>query len=193
MRRPSPKPAIPVGDRVDPGRSFLIHLSLNFIPTAGYAPWQSGEVDILGAFQMQHLPDLRGGGDLKGEFFKDAADLPHLFGVTRRLHAGGEIQIVFQSHADICAEDGSHGQKGHLVASRAQHRKLISLASEQAVRRRSHEEEVFGVGTKAAQDTENSLNKERRLDDVAVDEPGEVVKVPDVVALEFEPRAAFSK
>ena len=87
-------------------------------------------MDILRAFQMQHLPDFRGCGDFKGEFFKNAADLPHLFGVTRRLDARAEIEIVFQPHAHICAQDGSHGQKGHLVASCAQHRKVIGISSE---------------------------------------------------------------
>ena len=58
-------------------------------------------MDIFRAFQMQYLPDFRGCGNFKGEFFKNAADLPDLLGVTRRLDAGAEIDVVFQPHTDI--------------------------------------------------------------------------------------------
>ena len=46
------------------------------------------------------------------------------------LMPGTEIEVVFQPHAHVCAHDGSHGQKRHLVASRAQDRKLIVIPSE---------------------------------------------------------------
>ena len=50
--------------------------------------------------------------------------------------------------------------------------------------------EVLGIGADAAQDAEDRLHEERRLDELAVEEVREVVEVPDVVALELEARAA---
>ena len=187
-------PQYPVADRVDPGRSFFFHLSLSFFATTVYRPWQSGEMDILRAFQLQDLPDFRGCGDFKGEFFKNAADLPDLFGVTLRLDAGAEIEIVFQPHAHIRAQDGAHGQKGHLVASCAQASKADTESrpnKRSAVDRMT--KRFSGSGPMPAEDSENCLNKERRLDDAAIDEVGEIVKVADVVALQLESSAALSK
>ena len=92
-------------------------------------PKQSGEVDVLPAFQMQHLSDFRGRSNLDGEFVENVTNLPELLGVTRCLDAGAKIDVVFKSNANVCAENRSRGQKGQLVASRAQYRKLIAVSS----------------------------------------------------------------
>ncbi len=49
--------------------------------------------------------------------------------------------------------------------------------------------DVLGVRTDAAEDAENALHEEGRLDEAAVDEMGERVEVADVVALDLEARA----
>ena len=51
-------------------------------------------------------------------------------------------------------------------------------------------QQVFGVGADAAEDAEDRLHEERRLDQLAIDDVGQVVEVADVVALELEARAA---
>ena len=52
-------------------------------------------------------------------------------------------------------------------------------------------EQVLGVGADAAEDAEDRLHEERRLDEPALEEVREVVEVADVVALELEARAAI--
>ena len=47
-----------------------------------------------------------------------------------------------------------------------------------------------GIGADAAEDAEDRLHEERRLDQLALEEVREVVEVADVVALELEARAA---
>ena len=46
--------------------------------------------------------------------------------------------------------------------------------------------EVFEIGADAAEDAEDRLDEERRLDQPAVDEMSEVVQVSDVVTLELK-------
>jgi hypothetical protein len=52
-----------------------------------------------------------------------------------------------------------------------------------------HVHQVVEVCADAAEDSEDHLHEERRLDPPLVDEPGDVVEVPEVVALELELRA----
>jgi hypothetical protein len=49
---------------------------------------------------------------------------------------------------------------------------------------------VLGMRADATEDAEHGLHQARQLDQIAVDEMGEVVKVPDVVALELEAGAS---
>ena len=77
----------------------------------------------------------------------------------------------------------------HLVAAGGQDRPLIVVA-EQAGRRAPHVQQVLRIGADAAEDAEDRLHEERRLDQAAVEEVRQVVEVADVVALELEARAA---
>ena len=52
---------------------------------------------------------------------------------------------------------------------------------------------VLGMRADAAQDAEHGLDEQRRLDQPAVEEMGEVVEVADVVALELEPGAVLAR
>ena len=49
--------------------------------------------------------------------------------------------------------------------------------------------EVLAVGADAAEDAEDGLHEERRLDQAAVEEVSEIVEMADVVAFELEARA----
>ena len=80
-------------------------------------------------------------------------------------------------------------EQRHLVAAGAEDRPVVVVA-EQLVGDALHVHEVLGVGADAAEDAEDRLHEERRLDQLALEEVGEVVEVPDVVALELEARAA---
>ena len=77
------------------------------------------------------------------------------------------------------------------MATGAQNRHLIAVSPKQPVRGRSHHEQVFRVRANSAEDSENRLNEERRLDHAAIDEIRQIVEMPDIVALEFEASAAF--
>jgi hypothetical protein len=50
-------------------------------------------------------------------------------------------------------------------------------------------QQFLGIGADAAEDAEDRLHEERRLDQPAVDEMRQVVEVADVVAFELEARA----
>ena len=64
------------------------------------------------------------------------------------------------------------------------------VVTEQAVGDPAHVDEVLGIGADASEDPEDRLDEERRLDQPALEQVGEVVEVADVVALELEPRPA---
>jgi hypothetical protein len=48
----------------------------------------------------------------------------------------------------------------------------------------------LGIGADATEDAEDRLHEQRRLHNPALEEMGERVEMADVVALEFEARAA---
>jgi hypothetical protein len=77
------------------------------------------------------------------------------------------------------------------VPAGGQHRPAIGVA-EQLVGDALHMAEILRCGADAAQDAEDRLHEERRLDQPAIEEMGEGVEVADVVALELEARAAPS-
>ena len=62
---------------------------------------------------------------------------------------------------------------------------MVGVA-EQAVRRALHVHQVLGLGADAAEDAEDQLHEQRRLDELALEHVREVVEVADVVALELE-------
>jgi hypothetical protein len=50
-----------------------------------------------------------------------------------------------------------------------------------------------GSGPRPPENSEDGLNEERRLDDVAIDKVGKIIEVANVVALDFEASTALSK
>ena len=68
---------------------------------------------------------------------------------------------------------------------RGQHRPEIVVA-EQPVGGALHEHQVVEVGADAAEDAEDQLQEDRRLEQPAVDAMREIVEVADVVALVLE-------
>src|SRR5919205_1810429 len=89
----------------------------------------------------------------------------------------------------MASHDRRLSDKGHLVASASQNRPVIILTKE-FIRHALHVNEVLVVRTDAAQNSKNRLNKEGRLHQPAINQVSQIVKVADVVALEFETRAA---
>ena len=73
------------------------------------------------------------------------------------------------------------------MATRAEDRPVVLLA-EQAIGDRLHVQEVLGLRADPAENAEDRLDEQRRLDDPALQEVGQVVQVAHVVALEFEAR-----
>ncbi len=66
----------------------------------------------------------------------------------------------------------------------------VILVAEELVGDALHMRDVLGIGADAAEDAEDRLHEERRLDEAAIEEMREVVEVADIVALELEARAA---
>ena len=110
-----------------------------------------------------------------------------LIGVRLGQLALAEIEAVLQPDPDIATHLRGHREQAHLVAARAEHRPLVVLA-EQLVGDALHVDQVVRVRADAAEDPEDRLDEERRLDQSAFEEVGQVVQVADVVALELEAR-----
>ena len=95
------------------------------------------------------------------------------------------IQAVLEADAHVAAHHHRLGGERHLEAAGAQHRPLIVVA-EQLVGGPLHEHQVFHVGADAAEDAEDELQEDRRLEPAFVDAMGEIVEMPDVVAFVLE-------
>ena len=65
----------------------------------------------------------------------------------------------------------------------------VVVVAEEPVGRRLHVQQVLRLGADPAEDAEDRLDEQRRLDHPLLEEVGEVVEVADVVALELEPSA----
>jgi hypothetical protein len=65
----------------------------------------------------------------------------------------------------------------------------LELVAEEAIGGAFHVEQVLRRGADAAEDAEDRLDEEGRLDQAAIDDVRQVVEVPNVVALELEARA----
>jgi hypothetical protein len=135
---------------------------------------------------MQYLPNFCGSGDLEGKLLQDATNFSHLFGITRRLDPGTEVEVVLEPYANVRSQNSSHRQKGHLVTPCAQHREMIILSPKQPVSRGSHDKNILRVWTEPAKDSEDSLDKDRGLDYFAIDEVGKVIEMTDIIAFEFK-------
>ena len=168
--RPSPEPASPA-------------CSLCCLPAN-----RNSEIDEVPALEAEHPACIVGRGDLQIEIFDDGANLPHLLGVGFGENAPRDVEAVLEPDTDMPLARGRMGGEGHLVPAGRQHRPLIGVA-EQPIRRFLHEEQVRPFGPDAAQNAEDRLNQERRLDDLAVQKVGQVVEMADVVAFVLEPGA----
>ena len=120
---------------------------------------------------------------------QDAPDLLDLLGVALRQAPLLEVDRVLEADADVAAHDRPDGHEPRLVAARPEHGQLVVVA-EQAVGDPLHVHQVLDVRADAAEDPEDRLHEQRRLDQPAVHEVGEVVEVAGVVALELEAGAA---
>ena len=68
------------------------------------------------------------------------------------------------------------------------------LIAKQLVRGFFGEQQIAWLRADAAQNTEDRLHEQRRLDNLAVQAIGQIIQMPDIVTFEFEPRAvAFTK
>src|SRR5213078_812990 len=90
---------------------------------------------------------------------------------------------------DIAAHDGTHRDQRQLVAARGEDRPGIGVAK-QLVGDPLHMDDILRVCADAAEYPENGLHEKRRFDEPPLEEMREVVEMPDIVALELEPRTA---
>src|SRR5262249_42547270 len=97
----------------------------------------------------------------------------------------GQEQIVLEPDAYVGAHRRRHGAEGDLHPSRRQHRPVI-LVSEQPLGGVAHHHDILRLGPDAAQDSKNRLYEKRWLDELAVEEMRERIKMPHIIAFEFE-------
>src|SRR6185437_3585001 len=147
------------------------------------------EGDHVAALELQDLARLRRACDLEGEIFEDRADAADLVAVRLGELALADIDRILEADADVAAHHGSHRHEGQLMAPGGEHRPGVLIA-EQLVGDPLHMGEVFGVGADAAENAEDRLHEERRLDQLAVKEMRQRVEMADIVAFELELRAA---
>src|ERR1700689_3150068 len=147
----------------------------------------------VAALERQHLARFLGRRDFERQVFQDEADAPHLLRVRLGELALADIKRILEPDAHIAAHDRAHGDERQLVAAGGEDRPVVLIA-EQLVSDAFHVAEIVGIGADAAEDAENGLDEERRLDQLAVEEMSERVEVPDVVAFELKARAvAFAQ
>src|ERR1700733_10169653 len=73
------------------------------------------------------------------------------------------------------------------MPSRCEHRPDIGIA-EQLVGGFLHEQQIARIGADSAEDAENRLHEERRLNDLLFKAISQIVEMPHVVAFKFEAR-----
>src|SRR5262249_6247520 len=87
--------------------------------------------------------------------------------------------------ADIRSHSGSLCGDPQLACAGAEHGPAI-IVTKEPVGCALHMRDVFGMRADAAEKPKDGLDEERRLDEFAVGEMRQIVKVCDIVALEFE-------
>src|SRR5260370_5503590 len=149
----------------------------------------ASEGDPVAALELQHVARLGGAGDLEREIFQDGANTADLLGIRLGELTLAEIDRILKPDADAAAHDGRHGDERQLMPPGGEDRPVI-LGPEELVGDALPMRDVLGIGADAAEDAEDRLHEERRLDEAAIEEMREVVEVADIVALELEARAA---
>src|SRR5262249_59579553 len=102
----------------------------------------------------------------------------------------GEPKRTLKPDTDIATHDRAHRHKRQLVPSGGENRPGVIVA-EQFVGDLFHVHQVLGISADPAENAEDRLDEEWRLDQSAVDKMREVVEVANIVAFMLEPRAAL--
>src|SRR4051812_37491730 len=123
--------------------------------------------------------------DLIAELLDQPAHLRDLLGIALGELAAADEQAVFEADAYVAPHHHRLGRERHLETAGAQHRPLI-VVPKQLVGGAFHEHQVFHIGPDAAQDSEDELQKDRRLEPAFVDTVSEIVEMPDVIAFMLE-------
>src|SRR4029077_6859354 len=87
------------------------------------------------------------------------------------------------------AHDRPHRHQRQLVPTGREDRPCIGIAKE-LVGNALHMDEVFRARTDTAENAKDRLNEKRRFDQASIEKMREIVEVADIVAFEFETRAA---
>src|SRR5205823_2332310 len=126
------------------------------------------ELHPIGAFEPERRTRFVRRGDLVAEILDDAADLGDLLGIAFGELARADIERVLKPDPHIAAEHRGRGAEIHLVPPAGQHGPQIIVA-EQPVGGALHEEQIVEIGTDAAENAEDELQKHRRLEQAALD------------------------
>ena len=104
--------------------------------------------------------------------------------------AAPEPQRILETDPDVAAHDRAHRDERHLVPTGGEDRPGVIVA-EQFVGDPLHVDEVLMVGADTAENAEDRLHEQRRLDQPAIDEMRQIIEVADIVALMLEAGAAL--
>ena len=149
------------------------------------------ERDLTRTLQRQDLSHFGGCRDLQRKLGQDSANLADLVGVGFGEFPFAEVEVVFEADSHVASHDRAGGDEVGLMLSGRENRPDV-VVSEELVGDAAHVQQIFGVAADASQDAEDRLHEERRLGQTTIDKVGQVVEMPDVVALKLEPRPAAS-
>jgi len=141
------------------------------------------EVDTVQPLEAQDFPGLGRAGRLEAQLPGDADQLGHLLAAVFGQHPLVQIQVVLEAHPGVAAHDQGLGGHGELVpAGRADRPGEVP---DQTTGLGDQIDQVFDRGRNAAQDAQDELEIDRRLDMPGVDQIGQVVDHAHVVDFEL--------
>ena len=121
------------------------------------------EPDAIGPF-VSSIARASSGSRPRATVPRECAASWRLFAIRRRQSAAAEIEMSSRPTRTLPPRNRAHGHERKLVTSGAENREII--VSEKPVGRRAHMEEVLRFGADPAEDAEDGLDEERRLDGV---------------------------
>src|SRR5579872_4897687 len=143
------------------------------------------ERDFITTFEGKDFSGFVWCCDLFAQALDDLAREGHLLGVGFGEFAAPRPKTVLEPDTDVRAHGGGLRGNAQLAGAGAEHGPAIAVA-EETVGRPLHMSDVFGMRADAAEQAEHRLNEERRLDQLAIGEMREIVKMGNVVAFKLE-------
>src|SRR6188472_1207200 len=131
---------------------------------AGSTPAMTmSELYAISAFETQHRARLLGRCDVISKLLDEPAHLRHLLGVALRKLAPADVEAVLQPHTHVAAHHHRLCGERNLNTAGAQDGPAVCVP-EQLVGRALHEHQIVDVTADAAENAEDQLQENGRLE-----------------------------